>query len=59
MLSDDPLEETLQGLVHIWRQEDALILHPGAPSSPRGYPASEVVTQTSAPVIADNFTDGD
>ena len=52
MLSDDPLVETLQGLVHIWRQQDTLILHPGAPSCPRGYPGSEIVTQASAPVIA-------
>ena len=53
MLPDDPLVQALEGLVHVWREEDTLILHPGAPPGPGRDPAAEVVTDTSAPTISD------
>ena len=53
MLSDDPLVETLEGLVHVRRDEDALILHAGTPPGPGSHPAPEVVTDTPAPAISE------
>ena len=53
MLSDDPLIETLEGLVHVGRDEDALILHPGAPPGPGRDVAPEVITDTPVPAKSD------